>query len=182
LVNRWLRYPAAIGSRWRSQYFRWLGVRITGRCWLRRVAIPRNPWDIHIDSAALDDHVVLLATGEPTGQPRIEIHRGTYVNRFTMIDASERVVIGPNCMIGPHCYITDHDHGIIVGRPVSSQPLVAEPTVLGEDVWLGAGVIVLKGVRIGNGAVVGAGSVVAKDVCEGGIVAGVPARQLGTRE
>jgi maltose O-acetyltransferase len=180
-VNRLLRYPASLASRLRIAWYRCLGARIAGRCWLRRISIPRNPWDVHLESAALDDYVVLLSTGEPTGRPRIVIGAGTYVNRFTMIDASERIEIGQNCMIGPHCYLTDHDHGMVPGAPVNSQPLLSEPTRLGNDVWLGAGVIVLKGVEIGEGAVIGAGAVVTKSVPAGAVTAGVPAREIGRR-
>jgi maltose O-acetyltransferase len=41
---------------------------------------------------------------------------------------------------------------------------------------------VLKGVTIGKGAVIGAGSVVTKDIPEGAIAVGVPARVIKYRE
>ena len=40
--------------------------------------------------------------------------------------------------------------------------------------------MILKGVSIGDGAVVGAGAVVTKDVAAGDIVAGNPARVVGS--
>lgn len=181
IVNRILRYPSSLASRFRIVCYRLLGARVTGRCWLRRISIPRNPWDVQIHSAALDDGVVLLSTGEPTGSPRIVIGDSCYLNRNTMIDASELIQIGANCMIGPFCYITDHDHGTIAGQTVSSQALVSSPVVIGDDVWIGAGVIILKGVTIGRGAVVGAGAVVTKSIPPGAIVVGVPAKQIGIR-
>jgi len=180
-ANRCLRYPASIASRVRVAYYRCLGAQIKGRCWFRRVSIPRNPWDIQLESTAIDDDVVLLSTGVPTGKPRIVIRSGTYINRFTMIDASDQITIGKNCLIGPYCYITDHDHGRELGAPVANQPLLSTPTRIGNDVWLGAGAIVLKGVHIGDGAVIGAGAVVTKNVMSNLIVAGVPAREIGQR-
>ena len=98
-----------------------------------------------------------------------------------MIDAHERIEIGRNCMIGPHCYITDANHGVAVDLPVNKQPIEAKPVTIEDEVWLGAGVIVLCGVRIGRGAVVGAGAVVRRDVLANAIVAGVPAREIGSR-
>jgi acetyltransferase-like isoleucine patch superfamily enzyme len=105
----------------------------------------------------------------------------TYVNRFTMFDASDSIVVGGNCLIGSFCYITDHDHGIAPFSSIGVQPLVGSPVRIGSGVWIGAGAIILKGVTIGNGAVIGAGAVVNRDVKTGEKVAGVPARTIGSR-
>ena len=58
-------------------------------------------------------------------------------------------------------------------------PLESRPVLIEDDVWIGIGAIVLKGVRIGRGARVTAGAVVTRDVPEGAIVAGNPARLTG---
>jgi maltose O-acetyltransferase len=177
LINRIIRYPGAIALRLRILRLRLLGVRIGRRCWIRRIHVPRNPWDIKISNAvALDDYVVLLTTGSRTNSPRLVIGNGTYINRFTMVDASESVEIGCNCLIGPFCYITDHDHGIEMGTPIVQQPLVSGAVRIGNNVWIGAGSIILKGVTIGDGAVIGAGAVVTHSVRSDAKVAGVPAR------
>jgi acetyltransferase-like isoleucine patch superfamily enzyme len=144
--------------------------------------VPRNPWDIAIDDmAALDDRVVLLTTGSRRNAPRLVIGRGTYVNRFTMFDASESIEIGRNCLVGPFCYITDHDHGIKSVDSIADQPLVGSPIRIENGVWIGAGAIILKGVTIGTGAVIGAGAVVTRDVRAHEKLAGVPARLIGSR-
>jgi maltose O-acetyltransferase len=181
-INGIIRYPSSIANRVRSMRFRMLGVVIGKKCWIRRVSIPRNPWDILIeDMVALDDEVVLLITGRRRDEPRLIIGSGTYVNRFTMFDASERIEVGENCLIGPYCYITDHDHGIEPGTPIAAQCLIGQPVRIGSNVWIGAGVTILKGVSIGNGAVVGAGAVVTRNIQAGQKVAGVPARVIGSR-
>jgi acetyltransferase-like isoleucine patch superfamily enzyme len=149
---------------------------------MRRISIPRQWSDVTIEAGvALDEGVVLLCSGVDS-QDKILIRRGTYVNRFTVIDATDKIQIGSNCMIGPQCYITDHDHGHEVGRLVSEQPLIGRPVWIGNDVWIGAGVIILKGVNIGDSAIIGAGSVVTKDVPPMAKVVGVPARMLEQRE
>ena len=153
------------------------------RSWIQAIRVPRNPWDILLeDEVALDDGVVLLTTGEKRELPRIRIGSRTYVNRFTMFDASEAVVVGERCMIGPHCYVTDHDHGTAADAETGSQPLRSSETRIGNDVWIGAGVIILKGVAIGDGAVLGAGAVVTSDVPANAIAVGVPARVVGKRQ
>lgn len=173
-----LRLQMAFASRCRNVWFRGLGVRLTGYVWMRKISIPRQWSDITIEKGvSLDDGVVLLSSGNPKPD-RLIIRSGTYINRYTMLDASDRLEIGANCMIGPYCYLTDHDHGQSAGELLSSQPLVGKAVRIGNNVWLGAGVIVLKGVTIGDHAVVGAGAVVTKDVRGGDVVAGVPARSL----
>ena len=179
LVNRLIRYPGAIASRIRIMRLRLLGVRLGRKCWIRRIHVPRNPWDIVIDDmVALDDEVVLLTTGARNARPRLRIGRSTYVNRFTMFDASVSISVGAQCMIGPYCYITDHDHGVDEQGPISAQALVEAPVKVGDNVWIGAHAVILKGVSIGDNAVIGAGAVVTTDVGPGERVAGVPARRI----
>ncbi|MCS3748873.1 acetyltransferase-like isoleucine patch superfamily enzyme [Salinibacter ruber] len=144
--------------------------------------IPRNPWDIELGTGVmLDRHVVLLCTGGQKAFPRIHVQDRVYVNRFTFIDATERIEIAPHTMIGPHCYITDHDHGFDPDTLVKHQPMPSAPVSIGKDAWIGAGVTILKGVSVGPKAVVGAGAVVTEDVEAGAKVAGVPGRRVGWR-
>jgi maltose O-acetyltransferase len=179
LINRLIRYPRAVASRLRVMRLRMYGVRFGRKCWIRRIQVPRNPWDIVIDDmVALDDEVVLLTTGARGAKPRLLIGRSTYVNRFTMFDASLSISIGAECMIGPYCYITDHDHGVGEQGPISAQALVEAPVKVGNNVWIGAHAVILKGVSIGDNAIIGAGAVVTADVGPGERVAGVPARRI----
>ena len=169
-----LRLFQGIASRARAIFYGLLGVKFEGRCWLRAIEIPRGHRDIRIaDGVQLDRGVVLLVSGESRGSDKIAIGRTAYINRATMIDASERIEIGANCMIGPFCYITDHDHAA-----GSADELISKPTRIGERVWLGAHVTVLKGVSIGDGSIVGAGSVVTKSLPAGVVAVGNPARVI----
>ncbi len=153
------------------------GATIHGHVWLRSVDIPHNPWDIELgNGVALDRGVSLIAVGESTGSSRIKIGARTYINRYSIIDATEKIEIGADCMLGPHCYVTDHDHNISGGNRKSELPATA--TTLHDNVWLGAHVTVLKGVSIGTGSVIGAGSVVTRSIPENCLAIGSPARVI----
>ena len=60
--------------------------------------------------------------------------------------------------------------------------LMARPIRIGEYAWVAAGAFVGPGVTVGDGAVVGARACVVKDVKPWTVVAGNPAREIGTRE
>jgi acetyltransferase-like isoleucine patch superfamily enzyme len=181
LITLVARASGAVMSRGRNLWFRALGVRIKGYVWIRRVSIPRNWHDITLHgTVALDDGVVLLCSGAPQDD-KIVIHSGTYINRYSMLDAHHKIIVGENCLIGPYCYITDANHGVEPGVAPTSQECHVEPVILEDEVWLGAKVTVLPGVRIGRGAVIGAGAVVTSDIPNHAIAVGVPARVVGNR-
>jgi acetyltransferase-like isoleucine patch superfamily enzyme len=92
------------------------------------------------------------------------------------------IQIGRGTMIAPNCAFYPYDHGIAPDKPIREQPLQTRgDIVVGDEAWLAYGVIVLGGVRIGDGAVIGAGSVVTKDIPDGAIAIGVPARVVKMR-
>ncbi|WP_315852568.1 acyltransferase [Rubripirellula reticaptiva] len=176
-----LRVVSGAMSRLRNIWYRLLGVRISGYVWMKSISIPRNFSAITLHAgASLDDGVVLLANGD-AGAEQIVIH-SAYINRYTMIDAHQKIEICSGCMIGPHCYITDSDHSTAERTGVGSQLMLSKPVTIEDNAWIGAGVIILKGVTIGTGAVVGAGAVVSKSVAPWTVVAGIPAKTIRGRE
>jgi acetyltransferase-like isoleucine patch superfamily enzyme len=175
-VNRIL---GGLASRRRNLYYRLLGVKLQGYVWLRNIEIPRNYEDIELEAGcALDQNVVLLCSGDISTQPKIYIGAGTYINRGTFLDVANSLRIGQECAIGPGCYLTDHDHGLDPSLPPLAQPMVSQPTTIGDRVWIGANVTILKGVKIGDQAVIGAGSVITKDIPAGAVAVGVPGKVI----
>lgn len=182
MLGSLIRIADGVKRRIRRIKYRCLGLRMGTDCWLQQIEIKGDPAAILLAAGvALDRGVTLITKGEKRAEPRIDIGPGSYINRHTILDAADSIVLGEKCMIGPFCVIIDHDHGTGPGQDVQDQPMVTAPVRLGRAVWLGAHVTVLKGVTIGAGAVIGAGSVVTKDVPADAIVAGVPAKQIGCR-
>lgn len=102
----------------------------------------------------------------------------TRVNRDCCLDARGRLDIGENVSISPEVTILTAGHGINdPGFRVEIRPVVIE-----DHVWIGTRALILPGVTLGRGAVVAAGAVVTRDVPPLSIVAGIPARAVGTRD
>ena len=121
------------------------------------------------------------------------IGRGSYTGTNTII---KNASIGNYCMIGWNVSIgggnhntgnvsmyTDYWYKRTFGIEADgiSQNEIAEPVVIGSDVWIGAGANILNGVEIGDGAVIAAGAVVIRNVPPYCIVGGVPAKTLKYR-
>lgn len=106
------------------------------------------------------------------------IGRDVCLRRYTTIDVQQHVEIGDNTLIAEMVTVRDHDHRIEPGTPYRKAGFVKKPIFIGENVWIGNKVTVTSGVHIGDNAIIGANAVVTKDVPEGVIAAGVPARVI----
>lgn len=112
---------------------------------------------------------------------RLAIGHETNVNGLgTKILVADAVTIGAGCTFSWDVQLLDNDfHTMTVG---GAQQRSAAPIVIGDRVWVGTRAIVLKGVTIGDGAVVAAGAVVTKDVPSNAVVAGMPAKVVGSAD
>jgi len=96
----------------------------------------------------------------------LELGEGSDIGAFTYINARHGVEVGRNAQVGSHCSI--YSESTIDGK--------TGRVVIEEDACLGSHCVVMPGVRIGRGAVVGACSFVNRDVPDGAVALGVPAR------
>ena len=124
-----------------------------------------------------------LTTGGKQELPGLLIiEDAVYIGPYCYVHAGGKIHIGKNCLFGPRVTLIAGNHNYKDREvPVRFQGSVAKDIIIGEDVWLSAGATVLGGVTIGRGSVIGAGSVVTKDIEPYSIVAGVPAKKIGTR-
>jgi acetyltransferase-like isoleucine patch superfamily enzyme len=120
--------------------------------------------------------------------PFVEIQRGA--------------VVGARCKVQSHTFVCEGvtiedevfvGHGVLFVNDKRPRATTDSGALQGDADWellrtvverrasIGSGAVILGGVRIGSGALVGAGAVVSRDVGAGEVVAGVPARLLGTR-
>ncbi|MGG4265909.1 sugar O-acetyltransferase [Peribacillus simplex] len=107
----------------------------------------------------------------------ITVGENFYANfECVILDVCE-VKIGKDCMLAPgvHIYTATHPldpfercSGVEYGNPIT----------IGDHVWIGGRAIINPGVTIGSHSVVASGAVVTKDVPDGVVVAGNPAKVI----
>jgi acetyltransferase-like isoleucine patch superfamily enzyme len=119
----------------------------------------------------------------------------------TFVEIQRGAVIGKKCKISSHSFICEGvtiQDEVFIGHSVTftndkiprattadgnlqgSKDWVCIPTLVKRGASIGSGSTILCGITIGEHALIGAGSVVTRDVPAGCIVAGNPARVIGT--
>jgi acetyltransferase-like isoleucine patch superfamily enzyme len=107
----------------------------------------------------------------------IEGHVTIYGSSYEMFSTEPFLVtLKENVFISVGAKFICHDGGVLPFRRQHPKLDLAAPIIVGENTFIGMGAIILKGVTIGSNCIVGAFSVVSKDVEDGTIVAGNPAR------
>jgi UDP-2-acetamido-3-amino-2,3-dideoxy-glucuronate N-acetyltransferase len=130
-----------------------------------------------------------------------KIGGGTRIGPFVEIQSD--VTVGANCKISSHSFLCSGvaiEDGVFIGHGVmfindlypkavnddgslqSASDWVCLPTRVQRNASIGSNATILGGVQIGGHALVAAGAVVTHDVPDYAIVAGVPAKIVGTLE
>ena len=109
----------------------------------------------------------------------VEIQRGVTIGDRCKVEAfafiPSGVTIEDEVFIGPHaCFTND-----LVPKAVGDWELT--PTLVQKGAAIGANATIVCGGTIGENALVAAGAVVTKDIPANAIVAGVPAKKIGSR-
>lgn len=95
---------------------------------------------------------------------------------------SGRIIVGDDVLFGPEVMLTAATYRHEDGDPISEQAMREADIEIGSGAWLATRAIVLPGTRIGAGAIVAAGAVVKGDFAAGAIIAGSPAKVIGSRK
>ncbi len=111
----------------------------------------------------------------------IRLGEHVFVNaNCTFLDGGY-ITIGAHTLVGPNVQIYTPHHPL--DHTARREPKeYAYPVSIGEDCWIGGGAIICPGVKIGHRCIIGAGSVVTKDIPDGSVAAGNPARVIRRTE
>jgi acetyltransferase-like isoleucine patch superfamily enzyme len=108
---------------------------------------------------------------------RLRIGRSSVVGDHAILDARGGLIIGDNVNLSTNVAIWTGQHDY-QSRKFAYR---TAPVQIESYAWLSFRSTILPGVTIGEGAVVAAGAVVTKDVPPYTVVAGIPAKAIGTR-
>lgn len=116
--------------------------------------------------------------------PTLTIGDRTGIGHNCTFVVARAITIGNDCRIAAGVSFRDSP-----GHPLDPEarrrgeappPEAIQPIVVHDNVWIGARAIIQGGVEIGAGSVVASGAVVASSIPENTLVAGNPARRIGT--
>ena len=137
---------------WRNWLLRRFGAKIGKHVLIRPTVRITYPWKVSIgDSSWIGDHAELYSLGE--------------------------IEIGCNTVISQNAYLCTGSHDF----KKTSFDIYAKKITIEDQVWLASDVFVAPGVTIGKGAVIGARSTVLKDMPEGMVCYGYPAKPIKPR-
>lgn len=127
--------------------------------------------------------VLALDTATCKERPLLRVGERTWIGDHANIRASGgTITIGKACLLANNVTLISCTHGIKLGTYMRDQPWIRGDIKIGDDVWIGAGTMIFPGVTIGEGAIIGAGAIVRSDVAPFDMVAGVPAKVIGSRK
>lgn len=121
-----------------------------------RFATVVHPAAVVAASATLDEGVQVLAAS--VLQPRCRVGRDAIVNTGAIVE---------------------HDCSLAAGCHLAPRATLGGAVAIGARSQIGLGALVIEGRTVGDDSLVAAGAVVIRDVPDGVVVAGVPAREIG---
>ena len=105
--------------------------------------------------------------------PRAALGQGTVIMPGVMVNTGatihDNVILNTSCSIDHDCVIGSHAH-------ICPGVRLAGTVTVGAGTMIGTGAVVIPGIRIGENCTIGAGSVVVRDIPDGSVAYGSPAR------
>ncbi len=109
----------------------------------------------------------------------VNVGEKCWIGMFTILDGSGVLTIGNHCTVSAGVQVYSHDNVKATLCPDHS-PIEREAVSIGDNCYIGPMSIVTKGVTLGHHCVVAANSLVKDSFPAFSIIAGTPAKRIGT--
>ncbi len=130
------------------------------------------------NNCRIDRGVRILSTNESN----IKIADGTRIGLYSVLNGGDSITIGGKTLISGFVYLQTSMHKFDkADSSIQDQGYTHAPIILESDVWIGTHAVIFPGIHIGHGAIIGSNAVVNKNVLNGQIVGGVPAKEINMR-
>lgn len=147
-------------------------------------ALVGRAWILCLGDLALRRRVIDRLYGAEEDARRV-VHPTSVVSEHAVV--CQGVFVGPGAIVNARARVLDHaivnsgaivEHDCLVAENAHLAPgaVLGGGVRVGNDTLVGLGARVLPGVSVGHGCVVAAGAVVTRDVADGAVVIGCPAR------
>lgn len=132
---------------------------------------------LRVFGAKIGKGVLIRSTVKITYPWNIEIGDYCWIGEENVLYSLGKITIGNNVALAHKVYINTggHDYKKI------SFDIFAEPVVIEDQCWITNDVYIAPGVTVGKGSVIAARSSVLKNISEGKIYAGTPAKEIKNR-
>jgi acetyltransferase-like isoleucine patch superfamily enzyme len=128
--------------------------------------------------------ITTVSAHKDSDRPTLSIGDDVYIGSYSQIAIGSEVRIGSRVLIASGVFLAGYDGHPVdpIARSAGEADALAGPLSIGDDSWIGTGAFIAKGVTVGRCAVVAANSVVTRDVPDGAVVGGNPARVIRSIE
>jgi acetyltransferase-like isoleucine patch superfamily enzyme len=136
------------------------------------------------DDVIVDGKCGITFASRFSDEPTLIIGNGTGIGHNCSFTIAREISIGQRCRIATDVIVFDSNGhpsdpaARLAGEAPSADDV--KPVRIGNNVWIGRRAIIGPGVTIGDNSIVSAGSVVMTDVPADAVVAGNPARRIGS--
>lgn len=109
----------------------------------------------------------------------MKIGNGCFINTWNFLGECYLIEIGDKVRITDGVKIFTHGGGNILRESYPNFDFFGK-VCIGNNVYIGNNAMIMPGITIGNNVVIGAGSIVTKNVPDGVVIAGNPAKIVGS--
>jgi UDP-N-acetylbacillosamine N-acetyltransferase len=150
------------------------GLTARGVTWMA-LGMGNNPARLHRAELARLHGFQLATLIHPSAvlAASAQIGPGTVIKAGAILEVESRLgasaLVSSGVVIAHHCVVED-------GVFLSARVVLGGRATIGRGTWLGVGCVVKDRIAIGSGSIIGAGAVVVREIPDGVIAFGVPAK------